>query len=129
MLVHGAARGSRSWGRVLPLLEKQVYSVTAIDLPGRAGYGKPGWRMKLDDYAAAVVHEVRKIAAPTILVGHSTGGQLQLNNIVTLGSVRSLKRALRWPEALALVLLIPHKLSCQKPKTENRKPKTEPGPS
>ena len=76
VLVHGAARGSRSWGRVLPLLEKQVHSVTAIDPSGRAGYGKPGWRMKLEDYADAVVNEVRKIAAPTILVGHSMGGQV-----------------------------------------------------
>ena len=50
--------------------------MTAIDLPGRAEYGKPGWRMKLDDYADAVVKEVRKIAAPTILVGHSMGGQV-----------------------------------------------------
>jgi len=65
--------------------------VTAIDLPGRAGYGKPGWRMKLDDYADAVVHEVRKIAAPTILFGHSMGGQAQLNIIVIIGSVRLLK--------------------------------------
>jgi len=79
------------WGRVLPLLERQVQSVTPIELPGRAGYGKPVWRMKLEDYADAVVKEVGKIAAPTILVGHSMGGQAQLNIIVILGSVHSLK--------------------------------------
>ena len=32
--------------------------------------------MKLDDYADAVVNQVRKIAAPAILVGHSMGGQV-----------------------------------------------------
>jgi predicted alpha/beta hydrolase family esterase len=47
--------------------------------------------MTLDDYADAVVNEVRRIAAPTILVGHSMGGQAQLIIIVILGSVRSLK--------------------------------------
>lgn len=76
ILVHGALHGAWCWEKVVPLLELQGHSVQAVDLPGRAGKGKPGWRLSLDDYIDDLAQTVAKEPAPVVLVGHSLGGML-----------------------------------------------------
>lgn len=64
VLVHGAFADGSSWSKVIPLLEKQGYTVTAVQNP-------------LTSFADDVATTRRVIAAqkgPIIVVGHSYGG-------------------------------------------------------
>jgi len=68
ILVHGACHGAWCWRDIVPALEAQGHSVTAIDLPGRGG-GVAG--LGLADQAEAVLSAYEGSA---VLVGHSAGG-------------------------------------------------------
>ena len=64
VLVHGAFADGSSWGNVIPLLEEEGYSVTAVQNP-------------LTSFADDVASTRRVIdaqAGPVVLVGHSYGG-------------------------------------------------------
>lgn len=76
LLVHGACHGAWCWDLMIPVLSASGHSVIAPDLPGRAGYGKPGWRLTLKDYAAAIVEIASRQSKPVIAVGHSMGGMV-----------------------------------------------------
>lgn len=64
VLVHGAWADGSSWDKVIPLLEKKGFHVTAVHLPFTT----------LADDAAAVKRAVALEDGPVLLVGHSYGG-------------------------------------------------------
>jgi pimeloyl-ACP methyl ester carboxylesterase len=64
VLVHGAWADGSSWNKVIPLLEKRGFHVTAVHLPFTT----------LADDAATVRRALALQDGPTLLVGHSYGG-------------------------------------------------------
>jgi pimeloyl-ACP methyl ester carboxylesterase len=64
VLVHGAWADGSSWNKIIPLLEKQGFHVSAAHLPFTT----------LADDAAAVKRMVALQDGPVLLVGHSYGG-------------------------------------------------------
>ncbi len=64
VLVHGAWADGSSWNKIIPLLEKKGFHVTAVHLPFTT----------LADDAAAVKRALALEDGPVLLVGHSYGG-------------------------------------------------------
>jgi len=87
VLVHGAFADASSWAKVIPLLEKDGYQVTAVQIP-------------LTGYADDVATTRRVIAAqpgPVVAVGHSYGGA-----VITEAAANDAKvKALVYVEAFA----------------------------
>jgi pimeloyl-ACP methyl ester carboxylesterase len=74
VLVHGAWHGGWCWDKVVPLLEAEGHSVTAIDLPGHGSNPSAVAGMTLDAYAREIAGAVERAEAPVILAAHSMGG-------------------------------------------------------
>jgi pimeloyl-ACP methyl ester carboxylesterase len=74
LLIHGAWHGAWCYRKVTPLLTTAGHTARAIDLPGHAGNGRPGWGVSLEHYARAVVDAISVAEGRTHLVGHSMGG-------------------------------------------------------
>jgi pimeloyl-ACP methyl ester carboxylesterase len=66
VLVHGAFADSSSWNEVIPLLERDGYTVIAAPNPLRG--------VRAD--AAVVADVVKSLEGPVVLVGHSYGGSV-----------------------------------------------------
>jgi len=64
VLVHGAFTDGSSWSRVIPLLQRKGYHVTAVQLP----------LTSLADDVAATRRVLERQPGDVILVGHSWGG-------------------------------------------------------
>src|SRR5580658_1770182 len=64
VLVHGAWADGSSWNKIIPLLEKKGFHVTAVHLPFTT----------LAEDAAAVKRTLALQDGPVLLVGHSYGG-------------------------------------------------------
>jgi pimeloyl-ACP methyl ester carboxylesterase len=64
VLVHGAWADGSSWNKIIPLLEKKGFHVTAVHLPFTS----------LADDVAAVKRILALQDGPVLLVGHSYGG-------------------------------------------------------
>ena len=64
VLVHGGLVDGSSWAKVIPLLEAQGYTVTAVQNP----------LTSLADDVAATTRALALQDGPTLLVGHSWGG-------------------------------------------------------
>lgn len=64
VLVHGAFADASSWRRVIPLLEREGYAVTAVQNP----------LTSLADDIATTKRAVEAQKGPVVLVGHSYGG-------------------------------------------------------
>jgi pimeloyl-ACP methyl ester carboxylesterase len=64
VLVHGAWADGSCWSKVIPLLQKRGFYVTAVQLP----------LTSLDDDIAVTRRALSALEAPTVLVGHSYGG-------------------------------------------------------
>lgn len=64
VLVHGAWADGSSWNKIIPILEKRGFHVTAVHLPFTT----------LADDAAAVKRAIALQDGPVLLVGHSYGG-------------------------------------------------------
>jgi pimeloyl-ACP methyl ester carboxylesterase len=64
VLVHGAFADASSWTKVIPLLEKDGYFVTAVQIP----------LSSLPDDVAVVKRVVDAQKGPVVVVGHSYGG-------------------------------------------------------
>jgi pimeloyl-ACP methyl ester carboxylesterase len=69
ILVHGAWADASSWSKVIPLLKNSGYRVIAAQLPEHS----------LADDVATVKRAVDLIGGPTVLVGHSYGGEVITN--------------------------------------------------
>src|SRR5262245_46920061 len=64
VLVHGAFADASGWSRVIPILERDGYFVTAVQIP----------LTSLSDDIATAKRVVDAQKGPTVLVGHSYGG-------------------------------------------------------
>ncbi len=64
VLVHGAWADGSSWSKVIPLLDKKGWNVTAVQLP----------LTSLQDDIAVTRNALAAQTGPTVLVGHSYGG-------------------------------------------------------
>ena len=74
VLVHGSAHGSWCWERVVPLLQEQGHTVTAVDLPGNGHDDTPLAEVTLETYAEYLCGLLDSQDGPSVLVGHSLGG-------------------------------------------------------
>ena len=74
VLVHGAWHGGWCWYKLVPILEGQGHSVTAVDLPGHGRDKTPTSQVSLASYVASLSKTIEAIGEPVILVGHSLGG-------------------------------------------------------
>jgi len=74
VLVHGAWHGAWCWDKVVPLLEAEGHSVTAIDLPGHGANPSDVSGMTLDAYARTIADAVEAAGEPVIVAAHSMGG-------------------------------------------------------
>ena len=73
VLVHGAFEDAGCWAAVAPRLEAAGWSVTAVNLPGRAPDRTPPGQVTLDTMSTAVV-EALGAGPSAVLLGHSFGG-------------------------------------------------------
>jgi pimeloyl-ACP methyl ester carboxylesterase len=64
VLVHGAFADASGWSRIIPILEKEGYFVTAVQIP----------LTSLADDVATAKRVVDAQKGPVVLVGHSYGG-------------------------------------------------------
>jgi pimeloyl-ACP methyl ester carboxylesterase len=69
VLVHGAGGDGSSWNRVIPILTDAGHRVIAAQLP----------LYSLKDDVDTVKRAVERVGGPTILVGHSYGGEVITN--------------------------------------------------
>lgn len=74
VLVHGAWHGAWCWDKVVPLLEAEGHSVTAVDLPGHGADTTPLGGLTQAEYGRCVCDAVEAAGEPAIVVGHSMGG-------------------------------------------------------
>lgn len=75
-LIHGFGESLFTWRAIFDQLA-QHYRVVAIDLPGFAGSEKPDSRYSLEVMTGRLADFLdRWISGPTIVVGHSMGGEL-----------------------------------------------------
>jgi pimeloyl-ACP methyl ester carboxylesterase len=80
VLVHGAFADASSWAKIIPLLDKDGYYVTAVQIP-------------LTSYADDVATTKRVIDAqtgPVVVVGHSYGGAVITQAAANNGNVKAL---------------------------------------
>lgn len=66
VLVHGAFADGSSWGKVVPLLQKEGYHVIAVQNP----------LTSLEDDVAATARAISSMNGPVLLVGHSWAGMV-----------------------------------------------------
>ena len=80
VLVHGAWADGSSWSKVIPILEKAGHHVIAVQLPLHS----------LTDDVATVKRAIQLVGAPTVLVGHSYGGEVITNAAYNNPNVKGL---------------------------------------
>jgi pimeloyl-ACP methyl ester carboxylesterase len=69
VLVHGGWADGSSWSKEIPILENAGHRVIAVQLPLHS----------LADDVATVKRAIDLVGGPTILVGHSYGGEVITN--------------------------------------------------
>ena len=74
VLVHGAWHGAWCWDKVVPLLENEGHSVTAVDLPGHGDDTTALAGLTQAEYGRKVADAVEAAGEPVVLAGHSMGG-------------------------------------------------------
>ncbi len=74
ILIHGAWEESRAWDDVLPVLQQNGHTVTAIDLPGNGKNKQPIPQVTMASYIQTVVNVIKQLDHQIILVGHSMTG-------------------------------------------------------
>lgn len=70
LLVHGAFVGASSWSKVIPLLQARGFNVLAVQNP----------LTSLQDDVETTTRALASLAGPTLLVGHSYGGNVISNS-------------------------------------------------
>jgi pimeloyl-ACP methyl ester carboxylesterase len=80
VLVHGAFADGSSWSKVIPILEHDGYSVTAVQIP----------LTSLADDIATTKRALESQKGPVVLVGHSYGGAVITGAAAGNANVKSL---------------------------------------
>jgi len=84
ILLHGWRSEGSVWNAVAQRLNKDHYSVYALDLPGFGGSPAPKTPFTLSDYADVVLKFIEKMKLKNgILVGHSFGGRVAIQLTAT----------------------------------------------
>lgn len=77
VLLHGVGLRAEAWGPQIDAL-RDNYQVIAPDMPGH-GQTPPNPQFRvLDDYVRAVLHLLRTLDEPAVVVGHSMGAMIAL---------------------------------------------------
>src|SRR5712691_2717350 len=80
ILVHGAFADASSWSKIIPILEHDGYSVTAVQIP----------LTSLADDIATLRRALEGQKGPIVLVGHSYGGAVITGAAASNPKVKSL---------------------------------------
>jgi pimeloyl-ACP methyl ester carboxylesterase len=80
VLVHGAFADASSWSKVIPILQRDGYMVTAVQMP----------LSSLSDDVAATKRVLHSQIGPVVLVGHSWGGAVITTAAAGSKNVKSL---------------------------------------
>src|SRR5215831_15954082 len=80
ILIHGAWADAASWVKVIPILQKAGNHVIAVQLPEHS----------LADDVATVKRAIQLVGGPTVLVGHSYGGEVITNAAYNNPNVKAL---------------------------------------
>src|SRR6185312_6262453 len=80
VLVHGAFADASSWAKMIPLLEKDGYYVTAVQIP----------LTSYNDDVATTKRVIEAQTGPLIVVGHSYGGAVITQAAADNGNVKAL---------------------------------------
>ncbi len=80
VLVHGASADGSSWSKVIPILERDGYYVTAVQIPLSA----------LADDVATARRVIDAQKPPVVVVGHSYGGVVIIGAAAGNSNVKSL---------------------------------------
>src|SRR5215468_3564938 len=80
VLVHGAFADASSWSKIIPLLEKDGYFVTAVQIP----------LTSLPDDVAAAKRVIDAQKGPVVVVGHSYAGAVITDAAAGNTNVKSL---------------------------------------
>jgi pimeloyl-ACP methyl ester carboxylesterase len=80
ILVHGVWADASSWSKVIPILQKAGHRVIAVQLPEHS----------LADDVATVKRAIQLVGGPTVLVGHSYGGEVITNAAYNNPNVKGL---------------------------------------
>lgn len=87
LLVHGTGAATHSWAGLMPLLA-QHFTVVAPDLPGHGFTGTPsGYGLSLPGMSRLLGQLLDKLGiVPTAIIGHSAGGAIGAEMLLTLGT-------------------------------------------
>ncbi len=80
ILVHGAFADGSSWAKVIPILEADGYSVTAVQIP----------LTSMDDDVATTKRVIAAQKGPVVVVGHSYGGAVMTGAAAGEANVKAL---------------------------------------
>jgi pimeloyl-ACP methyl ester carboxylesterase len=80
VLVHGALSDGSIWSKVIPILKDEGQRIIAAQLPLHS----------LGDDVATVKRAIEKLGGPTVLVGHSYGGEVITNAVYNNPNVTGL---------------------------------------
>jgi pimeloyl-ACP methyl ester carboxylesterase len=80
VLVHGAFADASGWSKVIPILETDGYSVTAVQIP----------LSSLDDDIATTKRVIDAQKGPVVVVGHSYGGAVITGAAAGAANVKAL---------------------------------------
>jgi pimeloyl-ACP methyl ester carboxylesterase len=74
ILIHGAWEEAQSWNEVIPFLEENGHTVTALDLPGHGASKRAISEITMAAYVESVASHISQLDHKVILVGHSMAG-------------------------------------------------------
>lgn len=80
VLIHGAFADASAWNKVIPILQHDGYTVTAVQIP----------LSSLSDDVAATKRVLHSQSGPVVLVGHSWGGAVITTAAADSKNVKSL---------------------------------------
>ncbi|MDE3010866.1 MAG: alpha/beta fold hydrolase [Pseudomonadota bacterium] len=93
LFIHGAHSDSRVWHQgFLHSFERRGLACQALDLPGHGARcrERPVEQLRLADYASDLRHAAAALGQPPVLVGHSMGGYLAQDFVLSGGRAAAL---------------------------------------
>lgn len=83
VLVHGVTGWHRTWWRVGPALAERGWRVVAVDLRGHGRSPRIDGTVKVAGWATDVAAVIERLGTPVALVGHSLGGAVSAEIVVS----------------------------------------------
>jgi len=76
VFIHGFIDGASAWDELVAALGSRAADALCVDLPGMGSRFRETGPFSLDSLAQDVAAQVRQLAKPVVLVGHSMGAQI-----------------------------------------------------